>query len=275
MTFTTLVSVADVAHFTPPHLIVDCRSQLGNSEWGEQEYRRSHIAGAAFAHLERTLSGPIVRGVTGRHPLPSSASLCSFFSSLGITAETQVFAYDQDNGAYAARLWWLLRWLGHDRVAVINGGWRAWQQAQLPVDDAIVQRTPSLFVGVTHADKVVSAEQVLHRDHHTALIDARGAARFAGREEVIDPVAGHIPGARNFPFTENVDSNGEFLAMTDLQHRFSSLREQSVISYCGSGVTACHNILAMVHAGFAEPRLYAGSWSEWICDPTRPIATGS
>ena len=275
MKFTTLVSVNDVAQFSAPHVIVDCRSQLANTEWGEQEYRQLHIAGARYAHLERDLSGPIVRGQTGRHPLPSAAQLCDVFSRLGIGRDCQVFAYDQDNGAYSARLWWLLRWLGHDAVAVIDGGWRAWQQAGLATSNVVPTVTAQLFVGVTQADKVVDANDVLHRDEHCIAIDARGANRFAGRDETIDPVAGHIPAARSFPFTENVDQNAQFLSHDDLRARFAALKDKQVISYCGSGVTACHNILAMVHSGLPEPHLYAGSWSEWICDPKRPIATGS
>lgn len=274
MTFTTLVSPQTVAQFTRPHIIVDCRSQLGNPEWGEAQYRDSHINGAFFAHLERNLSGPIIRGQTGRHPLPSPATLCEFFSSLGIDHNTQVFAYDQDNGAYASRLWWLLRWLGHESVAVIDGGWRAWQAAQLPVSNEIPPRTLALFVGHTQMEKIVSANDLAHRDPNDVLIDARGAARFAGRDETIDPVAGHIPGARNFPFTDNVNAQAQFRDVASLRQRFASLSDKNVISYCGSGVTACHNILAMVHAGFVEPKLYPGSWSEWICDPNRLVAKG-
>ncbi len=275
MIFNTLVAPAQVANYALPHVIVDCRSQLGHSDWGEQQYLDSHLPNAHFAHLERDLSGVIIAGKTGRHPLPEAQQLDQFFSRLGIHSGTQVFAYDQDSGAYAARLWWLLRWRGHSLVAVMDGGWKAWQKNQFPVSTARPIIAPTRFIGTATSNKTINADALSGLNHDDCLIDARGAARFAGRDETIDPVAGHIPGAHNFPFTGNLNDDLQFLGRDLLQKRFASLRDKNVISYCGSGVTACHNILAMVHAGFDEPRLYGGSWSEWICDPNRPIATGT
>ncbi len=273
-TFTTLATALDVAKFSGSHVIVDCRSQIGKPEWGELEYRRAHIPNAYFAHLERDLSGEIIPGKTGRHPLPDPTKLSAFFSALGISPQTQVFAYDQDSGAYASRLWWLLRWLGHDAVAVIDGGLKAWIAAGLPTSDQIPSPRQGAFTGAPRNEKVIDAVGILERSADEVLIDARGANRFAGRDETVDPIAGHIPGARSLPFTSNLDAAGQFLDREALQSRFAPLSDQQVIAYCGSGVTACHNILAMVHAGLPEPRLYSGSWSEWICDSTRPIAIG-
>jgi thiosulfate/3-mercaptopyruvate sulfurtransferase len=194
----------------------------------------------------------------------------------------QVIAYDQGNGAYAARLWWLLRWVGHDRVAVLNGGFAAWQQAGLPIDTHSALRQPRQFVpDLRRSDVVTTAEVERLRtagnlaSGHTALVDARAADRFAGRNETIDPVAGHIPGARNHPFTHNLDDQGRFLPAPTLRARWLETLQggapAQVISTCGSGVTACHNLLALEVARLPGAKLYAGSWSEWIRDAARPV----
>jgi thiosulfate/3-mercaptopyruvate sulfurtransferase len=293
---TTLIEPTELAPFLghPDWAVVDCRFELARPEWGAGVYAESHIPGAVYAHLDRDLSGP-VQAHTGRHPLPSMDKLATMLGRLGIDGaaqgraaqgkQTQVVAYDQANGAYAARLWWLLRWAGHRDVAVLNGGLAAWQRAGLPLSTDSVPRPPGKFVPQSANVGFVTtgelAEQVACgalSGGHTVLIDARGADRFAGENETIDPVAGHIPGARNHPFAGNVDAQGRFLPAEQLRHRWLQSLGQTpatqVISMCGSGVTACHNLLAMEVAGLGGARLYAGSWSEWIRDPARPIARG-
>jgi thiosulfate/3-mercaptopyruvate sulfurtransferase len=284
--------------------LIDCRFDLSRPDWGAAVYAAGHIPGAAYAHLDRDLSGP-VGPQSGRHPLPSQEALAATLGRLGVDRSAQVVAYDQGNGAYAARLWWLLRWMGHSRVAVLNGGFAAWQQAGLPVSTEPVS-TPANFErvptgeGATRAGEraaksaegaataakaaVTTAElkRMLNAadlsSGRRALIDARGTDRFAGQNETIDPVAGHIPGARNHPFTRNMDASGRFLGAAQLRqqwlHTLGDMRPSNVIAMCGSGVTACHNLLALEVAGLPGARLYAGSWSEWIRDPRRPIAVG-
>ncbi len=265
-------------------VIVDCRFELARPEWGAQTYAHSHIPGAVYAHLDRDLSGP-VGPHTGRHPLPSLEKLAATLGRWGIDQRTQVIAYDQGNGAYAARLWWLLRWAGHRKVAVLNGGFAAWERASLPVSAEPSAREPRNFVprssrvglvNVAELERLVASDAL--SSGRAVLVDARGADRFAGENETIDPIAGHIPGARNLPFTGNVDAQGRFLAAETLRHRWlqtlGTTPAQEVIAMCGSGVTACHNLLAMEIAGLGGARLYAGSWSEWIRDPARPLARG-
>ena len=289
---TTLIEPAELAAFLerPDWAIVDCRFELSRPEWGASVYAESHIPGAVHAHLDRDLSGPIAAR-SGRHPLPSLEKLAATLSRWGIDRatqqgrHTQVVAYDQGNGAYAARLWWLLRWAGHREVAVLNGGFPAWQRAGLPVSTESTPRPPKNFIPQSSDVDFVTADELAQllasaalSTGRAVLIDARGADRFAGENETIDPIAGHIPGARNHPFAGNVDAQGRFLPVDTLRHRWlqrlGETPASQVISMCGSGVTACHNLLAMEVAGLAGARLYAGSWSEWIRDPTRPIARG-
>ncbi len=222
----------------------------------------------------------------GRHPLPAIAALTATLARWGIDKEVQVVAYDQGAGAYAARLWWLLRWLGHRRVAVLDGGFAAWERAGLPIEAAATVPAPRRFTAAPAAGLVVTtaalarivAAGALTRGELT-LVDARSADRFAGENETLDPVAGHIPGARNHPFSENLAAHGGFLSAPELRRRWAdTLRERPVprlIAMCGSGVTACHNLLALEAAGLTGARLYAGSWSEWIRDPARPVARGA
>jgi thiosulfate/3-mercaptopyruvate sulfurtransferase len=264
----------------PAWTVVDCRFDLARPDAGEAGWRAAHIPGAVHAHLDRDLSGTLTP-MSGRHPLPGHLHLAETFGRLGIGNDSQVVAYDESNGAYAARLWWLLRWLGHTRVAVLNGGLRAWQAAGLPVESGDVAATPRTFRPTVRPGAWVSTAELETElpAGRLALVDARAADRFAGRNETLDPVAGHVPGARNHPFAGNLDADGRFLPAEELRKRWlATLRGESparTACMCGSGVTACHNLLALEVAGLSGARLYAGSWSEWIRDPTRPVATGA
>jgi thiosulfate/3-mercaptopyruvate sulfurtransferase len=260
--------------------VFDCRFDLARTQWGETEYAAGHLPGAFYLHLDRDLSGPVT-AASGRHPLPDPHHLAGKLGSLGVGAHSQVVVYDQGNGAHAARLWWLARWIGIRNVAVLDGGLGAWVAAGLPLEKTLpAPRTNAL--GVSPGDDAwVSSDRVdeLRRRPGNLLIDARGAERFFGRNETIDPVAGHVPGARNHPFLANLAADGKFLPAGELLAQFStllgSIPASAIISMCGSGVTACHTLLALEHAGLPGARLYAGSWSEWIRDPRRPIATGA
>ena len=290
---TTLIEPAELASCLerpdwagPYWAVVDCRFELTRPEWGAAAYAESHIPGAAYAHLDRDLSGP-VEAHSGRHPLPSLEKLGETLGRLGIDRRTQVVAYDQGSGAYAARLWWLLRWAGHREVAVLDGGFAAWQRAGLAISSDPTTRPASQFktdaperTAARQSALVTTAElaRMVADGAPPVIVDARGADRFAGQNETLDPVAGHVPGARNHPFAGNLDAQGRFLAPAELRRRWlqtlGATPPQSVVSMCGSGVTACHNLLAMVVAGLGDGRLYAGSWSEWIRDPARPVARG-
>ncbi len=255
-----------------PHAVrlLDCRAKLQAPEWGRQQYLNGHIPGAIHADLEFELSGTIIPGQTGRHPLPEPATLAGTFARYGIGPDTQVVAYDDAGGAYAARLWWLLRWLGHDHCALLDGGLPAWIEANLPLQRGEETVTSTPFIGELQANLTVTAQALL-APRDLTIIDVRGPARYAGIEEPIDPVAGHIPGAINLPFANNLAANGRFLPAAELRERYAAVGTNSV-SYCGSGVTACHAIFAMTLAGLNPAKLYPGSWSEWITDPSRPIA---
>jgi thiosulfate/3-mercaptopyruvate sulfurtransferase len=284
--YTTLIGAAELAaHLDDADWVsLDCRFELARPEWGERAWAAGHIPHALYAHLDRDLSGPRTER-SGRHPLPDPGALAATFSRFGIDAEVQVVAYDQGPGAYAARAWWLLRWLGHTRVAVLDGGFAAWQRAQLPVSTEPAARPPRRFearpdrgwVVTTDAIAAALASGSLARAQ-PLLVDARGADRFAGENETIDPVAGHIPGAHNHPFAGNLDARGQFLAPEELRRAWTaSLRGRppaAMVAMCGSGVTACHNLLALEVAGLRGAKLYPGSWSEWIRDPARPVARG-
>ena len=283
---TTLLEPAELAaHLDEPDwAIIDCRFDLAAPEWGARAYAAGHIPRALYLHLDRDLSAERTPH-TGRHPLPPPAVLAATLGRLGIDARVQVVAYDQGNGVFAARLWWLLRWLGHPRVAVLNGGLAAWQRAEFPLSTATEQRVARRFVPATNDDLRVSGAVVAAavdsgelRHGVRALVDARSAERFAGENETLDAVAGHIPGARNHPFATNHDAQGRFLPAAELrrvwQGTLGGLDPRQVMVMCGSGVTACHNLLALEIAGCSGARLYAGSWSEWITDPGHPIARG-
>ena len=256
---------------------VDIRSKQGVPENGERAYAESHVPGALYANLDRDLSGPHVPGETGRHPLPDVEVFVGTLSHLGIDSSTQVVVYDDMYGAYAARLWWMLRWLGHDAVAVLDGGWQKWISEGRQTDSCFPSPGRTKFEPEVRSEMIADVVEVERnrRDESRALIDARTAERFCGENEILDPKAGHIPGAISMQYSDNLTDTGVFRSPDALRARFSAVAkpgEKGAICYCGSGVTAAHNILAMVMAGLDEPRLYVGSWSHWITDSSRPIA---
>lgn len=262
----------------PDWLVVDCRFELSDPESGRRAYRASHIPGAIHADLERDLSSPVT-AASGRHPLPPVAELEATFSRFGIAPGTQVVAYDEGPGAYAARLWWMLRWLGHDAVAVLDGGFAAWTGEGRAVAAAETAREPACFRARPREWMLCTTADIpglLARGE--ALVDVRGAPRFRGEVEPLDTVAGHVPGAVNLPFLENLGPDGRLLAPAALAARFREragiVPGRPVTCMCGSGVTACQGLLALESAGVTGGRLYAGSWSEWIRDPSRPVARG-
>jgi len=281
MKFTTLISVAGLAQNLedPNWVVVDCRFWLDDTEKGRRDYDKSHIPGAVYAHLDENLSSPIVPGVTGRHPLPRVDELRQTLGSWGISDNTQVVAYDDRGGMIAGRLWWLLRWLGHETVAVLNGGFPAWMAAGQPITSEITQPAPAEFAPRPQPEMLVTAEEVLQRfgDPGYMLVDSRAPQRYLGEIEPIDSLAGHIPGAENYFWSTNLDANGHFEIKDILRGRFKIFFEDIQVSrvtfYCGSGVTAAHNVLAVAHAGLGMPKLYNGSWSHWITDPERPKTT--
>ncbi len=282
MEFTTLIEVDELRarKGAAEWVVLDCRSDLINPEQGRQAFLDGHIPGARYIDLNRELSAPITAD-SGRHPLPDPAGFAALVGSWGIGNDTQTIVYDDANAGYAARAWWMLRWIGASRVAVLNGGITAWRAAGGPLhsgDGRTAQ--PQRFAPQVRADGVLTTNQVIAalRSPEALLVDARAAARFAGAVEPIDPVAGHVPGARNFPFGDNVGPGGRLLEPAVLRQRWLEFlggrRPEEIISMCGSGVTACHHLLTLEAAGLPGARLYAGSWSEWIRDPARPVARG-
>ncbi|ATN10092.1 sulfurtransferase [Pseudomonas sp. FDAARGOS_380] len=262
-------------------VILDCRFALEDPDYGRCSYAEGHIEGAQYADLERHLSGPVTKGVTGRHPLPAADTLTRQLRAWGISADTDVVLYDDGPGAYAARAWWLLAWLGkRDGVFILDGGLKAWHAAGFPLslDAPVVE--PGTFAGTPDHRLLLDAEHLQKRlgQPGLTLIDARAQPRFRGEVEPIDPIAGHIPGAQCAAFSENLGSDGRFLPAEQLKQRFATQLQgrpaQELVAYCGSGVTACHNLFALSLAGYPLGKLYAGSWSEWITDPAREIATG-
>ncbi|KGS02282.1 rhodanese-like domain protein [Burkholderia pseudomallei MSHR5608] len=282
--YTTLISADNLAErlaAAPGSVLVfDCRFDLADTDLGEQAYAAGHIPGAHYLHLDRDLSGAKT-GTNGRHPLPARDALVDTLKAHGLRQNQQIVAYDAQGGMYAARLWWLLRWLGHDSVAVLDGGLQAWQSE----GHAVSQDTPPKSMGDFRAGAplatVVDAQTVLANlaTKDRLVIDARAADRYRGENETIDRVGGHIPGALNRFFKDNLTADGRFKSGHELREAFSPLlgatEPKKVILQCGSGVTACHNALAMEIAGLHDPALYAGSWSEWSADPSRPVATGA
>lgn len=258
--------------------IVDCRHDLADLDAGRHAFEQGHIPGAIFMHLDDDLSGTKT-GRNGRHPLPEPDVFASRLGALGIGPNDTVVAYDAQGSAMAARLWWMLRWIGHRSVAVLDGGFPAWSAAGLPVETQSRSLPPATYplparLGATM--DAVALQEALERNE-IVLIDARAPDRFAGQNETLDPVGGHIPGAINRFFRNNL-ANGRFRPASELRAEFEALlgdkRPADVVHQCGSGVTACHNLLAMEVAGLAGARLYPGSWSEWCADPSRPVATG-
>jgi len=262
----------------PTWIVIDCRFDLANPAKGEELYREAHIPGARYAHLDRHLSG-VKTGTNGRHPLPDLEQINRNFSDLGISPGIQVVAYDADTGMYAARLWWMLRWMGHDAVAVLDGGLARWQREGHPVRGGVESSTPGNFRGSPRPCWRLSANDVLKdlSSVQRLLVDARTPERYRGIGETLDPVGGHIPGAANYFFQQNLETDKTFKSPDALRSQWSALLKdhdsRDVVMYCGSGVTACHNLLALEHAGLPGARIYPGSWSEWSSDPTRPKAT--
>ena len=281
MAFRTLISTAVLASHMddPAYAIVDCRAKLDDLGWGAREHAIAHIPGAAYADLTHDLSGP-KSGTNGRHPLPDPHALAQVFSRLGIGDGVQVVAYDQENGMFAARLWWLLRWMGHDAVAVLDGGFRRWTAEGRATEPGDLRRTAREFTGAPRAEMSVDVTTVASRlgGDRPRLVDARSPERYRGDTEPIDRVGGHIPGARNHFFQWNLDEQGLFRTPEELRGKITAsvgdVPADQIVCYCGSGVTACHNLLAFEHAGLSGAKLFAGSWSEWSSDPKRPIEKG-
>jgi thiosulfate/3-mercaptopyruvate sulfurtransferase len=281
MSLTTLISTDLLAArlHDPGCVVLDCRYRLDDDTWGQQEYTVRHIPGAAYANLNRDLSGPRT-GTNGRHPLPDPLVLAETLARFGVGKDVQVVAYDQDNGMFASRLWWLSRWLGHDAVAVLDGGFEKWIAESRPTRGGIEERARREFRAVPRSELVVNDNQVSTMldspDWH--LLDARAPERYRGETEPIDKTPGHIPGAANHFFQWNLNEGGTFRTPEELRDRIGQSTggrsTDQIVCYCGSGVTACHNLLAMEHAGLKGAKLYPGSWSEWSADPARPVEKG-
>lgn len=279
MSYTTLISCADT--FTkldnPGWRFFDCRFDLMNPDSGRQQFLAGHLPNAHYVHLDEDLSSPVTP-TSGRHPLPDINELADKLSRWGVSSNTQVIAYDGGNGVSASRLWWLLRWLGHNEVAVMDGGFARWSALKLPISTELTQPVAAQFVPHVQNDWVVDVDQIeQQRLSGDILLDARSAERFRGEVEPIDPIAGHIPSALNYPQGDNINSDGLFRDPEFLRKQITAVigkhDANQVIHYCGSGVSACHNILAMEYAGLPGSKLYPGSWSEWIKDPNREVET--
>jgi len=280
----TLISAADLAaHIDDPAwVVVDCRHDLMNLAAGRDGYAAGHLPGAVFADIETVLSGAKVGSdgaFRGRHPLPEKEALTDALRGFGIDDTTQVVAYDAHGGMFAARLWWLLRWLGHEAVAVLDGGMAAWAAAGQPLStETPVKPRGSLSVRAPFVP-TVTVREVLDNlaSQQRIVIDARAADRYRGENETIDPVGGHIPGAKNRFFKDNLRADGRFKEAAQLREEFGALIDDpgAAIMQCGSGVTACHNLLALEVAGMSGAALYPGSWSEWVGDGSRPVAKGA
>ncbi|MGC4243477.1 MAG: sulfurtransferase [Herbaspirillum sp.] len=285
MTYQTLISASELKSRAQylNIVVVDCRHDLTNPAYGREAYAAGHLPQARFAHLDELLSGPKTDAAGrfhGRHPLPDRQQFVQAMRDLGINNDTQVVAYDAHGGMYAARLWWLLRWIGHSDVAVLDGGMAAWQA----LDETLTSETPAPAAPGNIQDlsslvKTVDAQALLDnlKSQTLQVVDARAPDRFRGENETIDAVGGHIPGAKNRFFKDNLQADGHFKSATQLREEWLSVvgDPQAAVMQCGSGVTACHNLLALEVAGLPGAHLYPGSWSEWSSDPQRPVATGN
>ena len=282
MEYSTLISTEDLSEQvnTPAWVIIDCRFTLADPERGRRAYEQSHIPGAIYAHLNEDLSGPHIPGQTGRHPLPELEMFSERLGRWGIGPDIQVVLYDDAGGAIAARLWWMLRFLGHNTVAILNGGWRFWNVEERPTRSGQELVSPRQFTPKPRTHMMVFTHLVdqMLTEPGSRIFDSRSADRYRGENETIDPVAGRIPGAISAPYQENIGPDDLFLSREQLRERFLSLLDgtppEKATFYCGSGVTAAHNLLALAYAGLGDARLYVGSWSEWITDPTRPVTNG-
>ncbi len=272
----TLVSTDELSRH-PEWRVFDCRHDLAKHDLGEQQYRESHIPGASFADLGRDLSAP-KSGTNGRHPLPDPQAFIAWLGRQGLKPTDQVVAYDGGPGAMAARLWWMLRWIGHDAVAVLDGGYAKWVKEGRPVTAEVRKFTPTTYPGKARPELAVDVSYVESHLRGITLLDARAPARWRGESEPIDPVAGRIPGSLNRFSNDNLTPEGVFKPAVQLRNEFEAVLGQrsasAVVNSCGSGVAACHNLLAMEIAGLKGGKLYAGSWSEWIADPARPRESG-
>jgi thiosulfate/3-mercaptopyruvate sulfurtransferase len=281
MPYTTLVTVEQLREHLedPAWRVIDVRHDLMDAGAGPRAYKAGHVPGAVFAHTDEDLSGRKT-GRNGRHPLPEREDIVQAFRRWGVDDDTQVVAYDANGGNFAVRLWWLARWLGHTRVAVLDGGWPRWMASTGLSSTAVPALAAGRFTDRSSSMPLVRAEDVLRNlgTRERLVLDARTPERFRGEQEPIDPVAGHIPGAQNRPWQRNLEKDQTFKSPQALRQEFAaalgSTPPDRVVHQCGSGVTACHNLLAMEIAGLAGSALYAGSWSEWIADPARPVATG-
>jgi thiosulfate/3-mercaptopyruvate sulfurtransferase len=281
MVFKTLIGVDSLQELLgkPRLAVVDCRFDLMNPKAGRQAYLTAHIPGARYADLNQDLSAPIGPD-SGRHPLPAPDAFAARLESLGIGNHTQVVAYDDANGSLAARLWWMLRWMGHDAVAVLDGGLKAWISSGGALESAEPAPGAEHFAPQVDFHAALSTAELERglRQPKLMLVDARAPERYAGHVEPIDSIAGHIPGAVNHPFTANLDADNRFLPASELKRRWeerlAGKDAKDLVAMCGSGVTACHNLLSLEVAGLPGAKLYSGSWSEWIRDPRRPVARG-
>jgi thiosulfate/3-mercaptopyruvate sulfurtransferase len=281
--FTTTIGIDSLQSLMgrPSLVILDCRFDLSAPSAGRRDYERQHIPTARYVDLNEDLSSPPT-AASGRHPLPSPERLAARFGELGVDSGTQVVVYDESNGSFAARAWWLLKWLGHPKAAVLDGGLKAWIAAGGALESGPPRQDLGgrRFVAEVAPGAVATTPELVRAlgDPRLLLVDARAPERFAGTVEPIDAVAGHVPGAENHPFSDNLDANGRFLPAHELKRRWlqrlAGTPPADVVAMCGSGVTACHNLLALELAGLPGARLYAGSWSEWIRDPNRPVARG-
>ena len=280
MSFSHLINASQLSVArTPDWVVIDCRFDLSKPDWGFLNYQEGHIPDSIYAHLDHDLSGKVTQQA-GRHPLPDIEIFMSKITSWGIKAGTQVVVYDTTDGSIAGRLWWMLRFYGLQQVALLDGGYPAWLHEGRPVHSGNFQPVPAPepFRPTIHPEMVVTTSEVdrLRQDPAYLLIDARASQRYSGETEPIDAVAGHIPGAINRFHAKNITPEGVFKPLPRLRSEFDQLLAgnppENVVVYCGSGVTSCHHVLAMELAGLKGARLYAGSWSEWIRDPARPIA---
>lgn len=264
---------------SPRLRVFDCRFDLARPCYGSQSYLEAHLPGAMYADLNRDLSAPPTP-LSGRHPLPDPEMFAARLRAWGVDQDSEIVAYDDGNGMYAARLWWMLRWLGHDGVAVLNGGLGRWQRLGLPLTGDVPRPAPGDFRPRPRPDMVAAIEDVatIATDPNARLLDARGPERYRGETEPIDRVAGHVPGARNQPYSDSLGQDGRLLPATELRALLAGglagIAAERTVAMCGSGVSACHLLLAMEHAGLGGARLYPGSWSQWSSDPARPVATG-
>jgi thiosulfate/3-mercaptopyruvate sulfurtransferase len=284
MPFTTLIDDDELARLQAaraPLLVLDCSFELSDPQAGRRAYAAGHRPGAIYVHVDEDLSGEKT-GRNGRHPLPDREAFARAMAQLGVGDDVQVVAYDNAGGMYAARLWWMLRWLGHSAVAVLDGGIAAWKAANRPLSTAPAE--PRVAGSFTLKPSLVDTIQFTQlagaiHDRELLVVDARGADRFRGENETMDPVGGHIPNARNRPFRDNLDDGGRFKPPQQLRKEFVALLgghpPRTVVSQCGSGVTACHNLLALEVGGLSGAMLYPGSWSEWCAQPGAPVATGA